>query len=100
VGRLPKTKEGGFLKMKRPIEVSIDLEAGAGYVEYLADAEIVGTLDIWRDGQVAADLDDAEQVVGIEVLGFDEETLARARSFAHEHGLAFPENLAGALSVA
>lgn len=86
--------------MKQPIEVRVDFEAGAGYVRYIGDVEVAGTLDVWHDGQVAADLDGAEQVVGIEFLGFDEETLARACAFAHERGLAFPKNLADALSVA
>ena len=66
--------------MQRPIEVSADLDVGAGYVMYLADREVAGTLDIWHDGQVAADLDDEQNVIGIEVLGFDDEQLGTPRS--------------------
>jgi hypothetical protein len=68
--------------MRNPISVSLDLEAGAGYVEYLVDGEIVETLDVWRDGVVAADLDAAGNVVGIELLAFDVMAIDAARTFA------------------
>lgn len=77
--------------MKHLIKIDVDREAGAEYVQYLGDAEVAGTLDVWHDGQVAADLDCDEQVIGIEVLGFDDETLAHAPEFAHKRGLGFPD---------
>lgn len=81
--------------MQKPISVKLDLEAEAGYVRY-AEGDVAGTLDVWSDGTVAADLDDAGKVLGIEVLDFDDETLRAARSFAHNRGLSFPEDLAKA----
>jgi len=80
--------------MTHPINVRVDLQARAAYVCY-AEGRVVQTIDVWKDGWVAADLDDDDHVLGIEVLGFDELTLERARSFATERGLAFPANLAG-----
>lgn len=85
--------------MKKPRALDIDFEAGAGYIRY-ADGEVAGTIDVWEDGQVAADVDAADEVLGIEILGFDDETLAHARRFAHGRGLAFPVNLRGVLTPA
>jgi hypothetical protein len=85
--------------MKSPIGVRVDFETTAGYVQYAA-TPVVGTLDVWENGTVAADLDADRCVVGIEVLGLDDEALSVARDFAHDRGLRFPENLAGVLAVA
>ena len=86
--------------MIRPISVRVDLHASAGYVEYVADVEVAGTEDVWHDGQVAADLDETGRVLGIEVLGFDNETLQRAREYAESKDLAFPPHLEGVLVAA
>lgn len=86
--------------MMQPIGVDVDLEIEAGYVRYLADAQCAGTIDVWHDGQVAADLDASQRVIGIEVLGLDKETLKHAREFAARSGLAFPDDLAGNRSSA
>jgi uncharacterized protein YuzE len=76
---------------KRPRRIELDLEAGAGYVRYEPDdVSVVGTIDVWREGRVAVDVDASGSPIGIEVLGFDAATLSRARSYASEHGLAFP----------
>jgi len=85
--------------MTKPLGVRVDLEANAGYVSYRL-GEVAGTLDVWHDGRVAADLDDAGNVLGIEVLGFDDKTLAQARMFAEDRGLAFPQHLEGNLVTA
>jgi uncharacterized protein YuzE len=85
--------------MRKPRALDIDFEADAGYIRY-ADGEVAGTIDVWEDGQVAADVDASNEVLGIEILGFDDETLAQARRFADERGLAFPVNLRGALVAA
>jgi hypothetical protein len=98
--------EGGKnrYRMERPrtklISVIVDLNTTWAYIQYShpIDHEIVGTLDVWQDGQVAADMDDGANVVGIEVLGFDQVTLAEARRFAEERGLEFPYNLKTFLS--
>jgi len=85
--------------MKRPRSMDIDFEVNAAYINY-GEGEVAGTVDVWKDGQVAADLDAEDQVLGIEVLGFDEETLKNARKFADAHDLAFPVNLRGVLVAA
>lgn len=86
--------------MRKPTSIEIDFAANAGYVYYIPRARIAETVDVWEQGQVAADLDDAGDVVGIELLGFDAETLEHARTFAAERDLAFPTNLAATLEVA
>ena len=86
--------------MRKPTSIEIDFAANAGYVYYVPRARVAETLDVWEDGQVAADLDDAGNIVGIELLDFDDDTLERARTFAAEHDLAFPTNLAATLEVA
>jgi uncharacterized protein YuzE len=87
--------------MKKPTSVEIDIQHRLGYVYYQESSKKVAeTIDVWREGRVAADLDDAGNVVGIELLGFDDNTLEHARKFAAEHELAFPTNLAASLEVA
>lgn len=95
MGRLPKVRK----PLNAPINVKVDLEANAGYVQY-SSGSVARTVDVWDDGQVAADVDADGKVLGIEVLAFDEETLSRARSYAHERGLAFPAHLEGVLAEA
>lgn len=81
--------------MIKPVGLRVDLETDAAYIRY-AEGEVAGTIDVWQDGWVAADVDSAGRVLGIEVLDLDVETLERARRFAHEHELAFPDHLQGA----
>lgn len=76
--------------MRQPIEVKVDRVNALGYVRYIADREVAGTLVVWDDGWVAADVDDDGEVLGIEVVGLDSETLSRARAFAESRGLHFP----------
>ncbi|MBV8720793.1 MAG: DUF2283 domain-containing protein [Candidatus Eremiobacteraeota bacterium] len=81
-----------------PTSIRIDLEAGAGYIYYSnGEGRSARTVDVWKDGQVAADYDESGKLVGIEVLGFDLETLSHARRFAREAGLSFPVHLEGVL---
>lgn len=81
-----------------PTSIEIDFEAGAGYIYYQSgEPSSARTVDVWHDGRVAADYDVAGNLVGIEVLGFDRETLERARRFAHAAGLSFPAHLEGVL---
>jgi uncharacterized protein YuzE len=75
-----------------PIDVQIDDEAGAGYITY-AKGEVAETVEVWEQGAVAADVDSRGNILGIEVLGFDEELLSRARAFASENELIFPARL-------
>lgn len=80
--------------MVKPIDLRVDLETNAAYVRY-ADGNVAGTIDVWQDGWVAADVDERGIVMGIEVLDLERETLEQARDFAHAHGLAFPDHLEG-----
>ena len=75
--------------MINPETVEVDREVEAAYVRY-AKGVVAETVDVWEEGTVAADVDAAGNVLGIEVLGFDDETLWHARAFAQEHDLAFP----------
>ncbi len=76
--------------MTVPLKIEIDSHAGAGYVQY-TNTKIVTTIDVWEDGQVAADLDADGAIVGIEVLDFDRPTMTHAKAFAAEHDLMFPQ---------
>jgi len=78
--------------MMHPIDVEIDDEAGAGYIRY-AEGNIAETVEVWEEGAVAADVDSSGNILGIEVLGFDEELLSHARVFAAENDLIFPARL-------
>jgi uncharacterized protein YuzE len=75
--------------MTKPQAVEIDVESGAGYVAYSKE-KVAETRDVWEDGTVAADLDARGNVVGIEMLALDSETLAQARAYAAGHDLVFP----------
>lgn len=78
--------------MTNPETVEVDREVEAAYIRYTRRA-VAETVDIWEEGTVAADLDSAGSVIGIEVLGFDDETLSHARAFALEHDLEFPSRI-------
>jgi uncharacterized protein YuzE len=78
--------------MTKPVSVRVDLETSAAYVRY-AEGDVAGTIDVWRDGWVAADVDQSGQVLGIEVLDLASDTLEQARIFARSRDLAFPDHL-------
>lgn len=80
-------------ELTQPCQVERDDAIGAVYVYYSPDAQSLATLDVWGDGAVAADLDAAGQVIGLEILSLDEQTLQQARTFAASRELAFPRNL-------
>ncbi len=81
--------------MIQPRTVQVDAESGAAYVTY-AVGIVAGTIEVWDYGQVAADVDDKDTILGIELLGLDAETIGHARNYATQHGLAFPESFEGA----
>lgn len=81
--------------MKLPTSVEVDLEHQLGYVYYVEDSEVAETVDVWQEGRVAADLDAAGDVIGIEVLGLESETLEHAQKYAADRGLALPDCVAG-----
>ncbi|HEX3549993.1 MAG TPA: hypothetical protein VHT53_06430 [Candidatus Elarobacter sp.] len=87
--------------MLKPIQLRLDYDVGAGYLKYrnLADAEHVArNARISED--VIVDYTDADEVVGIELLAFDEETLDVARSFASRNGLLFPDTITARAATA
>jgi len=80
--------------MKKPLRAEIDFETRAGYIYYAAvQGHVTTTLDVWDHGRVAADLDNTGNVLAIEVLALDAETLEHARLFATERELEFPAHL-------
>jgi len=86
--------------MREPMTVQVDLEIPAAYIKY-ADGESVQTRDILDGGTVAYDVDAQGQVVGLEILWIDDPAhVEAAETFARDHGLAFPRNLAGNLTAA
>jgi hypothetical protein len=91
----------GFEEMQNPIEVKVDLEANAGYVRYQARSGGQRFARNERLSQdVVVDFDADNEVLGIELLAFDDEAIDVARRFAEAHDLGFPRDLAGALVAA
>ena len=85
--------------MLQYIGVNVDLEAQAGYVRYRslpsgerARSERVGDT-------VVADYAENGEVLGVELLALDDDSVAQARAFAAVHGLAFPRDLHGAIGA-
>lgn len=78
--------------MIKPETVEVDGEVEAAYIRYTR-RDVAETIDVWGEGTVAADVDSIGNVIGIEVLSFDEQTLSHARVFAQEHDLAFPPRI-------
>ena len=86
--------------MREPISVRVDLEIPAAYIKYSKSAS-VETRDIFENGAVAYDLDQAGSIVGLEILWFDENAHVEAACvFAKQHDLAFPRDLRGNLVAA
>jgi uncharacterized protein YuzE len=87
--------------MQNPISIKVDLEANAGYVRYQPSS---GGQRFARNERlspdVVIDFDADSQVLGIELLAFDDEALGVARRFAEAHDLGFPRDLAGVLVAA
>lgn len=84
--------------MTKPI--AVEVREGAGYIRYRT-GQPVSTLDVLSSCSVAADIGDEGQVLGIEILDVGSaEQVDAARAFAKLRDLAFPRDLAGALSQA
>ena len=80
-------------------QITIDTEAGAGYIRYGSEADVRTRSE--RIGEdIVIDFTTNDTVLGIELLGFDADVLDAARAFAAEHALAFPRDLAGAFAAA
>ena len=79
--------------MTQPISVRVDVEIPAAYIKYSKSAS-VETRDVFENGAVAYDLDQAGSIVGLEILWFNEKAHVEAAGvFAEQHDLAFPRDL-------
>jgi len=80
-------------------QITIDTEAGSGYIRYGSEADVrTRSKRIGED--IVIDFTTNDAVLGIELLGFDADVLDVARAFAAEHDLAFPRDLAAAFAAA
>jgi hypothetical protein len=86
--------------MQNPLRVKVDLEANAGYVRYPSSGGQRFARNERLSQDVVIDFDTDSQVLGIELLAFDDEALGVARRFAEAHDLGFPRDLTGALVAA
>jgi len=78
------------MKLTEPIETSIDHEARAAYVTFhaFAPGENVRCLRLEHD--VVVEFNAADEVLGLELLDFEPETIARADAFCQRNDLHFP----------
>jgi addiction module HigA family antidote len=79
---------------QKPLALQIDFTAMAGYVRYrtLDRGEHVAWTQRISD-DVLVDFDAESQIIGIELLSFDDDVLAIAQRYAHANSLDFPELL-------
>jgi uncharacterized protein YuzE len=88
--------------MQAPIDVTIehspDLAYPLGYVRYrrLPPGGHVHRTKRLSES-VAVDFDKTGEVLGIELIGFEEIDLIVARNFAHDADLSFPADLRGTI---
>ncbi len=102
--------------MKNPIRITLDSLSPLAYVEYRDfDTESDSTLRVlrepdgrvqeygWSDGRidegtgVHVDLNEDDEIVGIEIIDIDEpELVAIARDYARDNDLAFPDDIRAA----
>ena len=68
--------------MQNPLSVKVDLEANAGYVRYPSSGVRRFARNERLSQDVVTDFDADSQVLGIELLAFDEEAIGIARRFA------------------
>jgi len=100
----------------KPINISVDLQANAVYVRYRNPVGIIEQLDVARDANgavrwftvgededhdphVVVDVDGTGEVVGVEILGFDAETMRLAHDLCTARGLSAPADLGGAIAA-
>ncbi len=90
--------------MEKPINLSVDYDPEVGplgYVRYreLAEgARVAESVRISED--VVIDMDDSGLVLGIKLLGLEDEALAVAEFFATQNGLEFPALLSRSQQLA
>jgi len=74
---------------------AVTVSKGAAYIRY-RDDNVARTVDLIPAASVAADLDHAGRIVGIEILDIASSTQVDiARRYATEHELAFPRDING-----
>ncbi len=73
--------------MKRLIEVTRETAAPYSIYLYYTRNLVAQTKTLDENGEVNVDLDESGEVVGIEILAPDDETIAVATRFALENGL-------------
>ncbi len=83
--------------MRSPISLEVDFIADAGYLAYatLSEGQFVTRTQRVHDA-VHVDFDAESQILGIELLGFDDAAIGAAQKFVQQHDLAFPKLLARA----
>jgi uncharacterized protein YuzE len=74
---------------KQPIKITVDSEAGAGYV-YYSLKKVAKTSHLSQT--LLVDRDSDGMVIGIEILGFNDRALQEARELANSEGLEFPQH--------
>jgi uncharacterized protein YuzE len=83
--------------MNKPISLTVDFDPEAGTLGYLRFRALGAGKHVARSHRVSddvfVDFSDTSEILGIELLGFDDEAIGAARHFAERHGLAFPELL-------
>jgi hypothetical protein len=100
--------------MKQPLSVTVDPGWPIAYVRYCTHDRHDGTLPLFRDSDgvvrdytfaeknygdsgVVIDVTPDDDIIGFEILDIrDEESVAVARDYARDNGLAFPEDLRAA----
>jgi len=82
------------LALKNPIGLTIDLEWNLSYVRYRDRADDERLAPNKRIGEtvVLNETTDAE-LIGIELLALDAQTLVTARAVAHARGFTFPKDI-------
>jgi uncharacterized protein YuzE len=83
--------------MEKPMSLHIDFDAEVGALGYLRFRPLDAGKHVARTQRVSdavfVDFNDESQILGIELLALDDESLDVARHFAAQHGLEFPEIL-------
>lgn len=80
--------------MEKPMSLNIDFDPEAGALGYLRFRALDPGKRVARTQRVSddvfVDFNDESQILGMELLAFDDEALSAARHFAEQHGLEIP----------
>ena len=79
--------------MKEPIRITLEAEKPhAAYVYYTREKWAESTSVLEDGGIVEVDLDVNGEVIGIEMIGIDDDIVAAAKAYADSRDLRFPTN--------